>query len=227
MTIGERIKAARTNANMTQADLARAMGVPYQTIGHWERDASSPKFSSLEKVAKALNISIETLILGDTASQKVNKPNPMVAAIERVVGFLGISYDELLQRANFDPTIGTGRDIHFSDDGSPGLTLVQLGKNGRDGVLYLPDNLLLALKDLNREAVEAVCDVATRLAGLVACHREEPISDCLDSEPPESPYDLLRRDFQDYEGRVYKPSWDPTEQPFGPDNSTHQVTPSE
>lgn len=128
MTIGERIKAARTNANMTQADLARAMGVPYQTIGHWERDASSPKFSSLEKVAKALNISIETLILGDTASQKVNKPNPMVAAIERVVGFLGISYDELLQRANFDPTIGTSRDIHFSDDGSPGLTLVQLGK---------------------------------------------------------------------------------------------------
>ena len=82
MTIGERIKTARTNANMTQADLARAMGVPYQTIGHWERDASSPKFSSLEKVAKALNISIETLILGDTASQKVNKPNPMVAAIE-------------------------------------------------------------------------------------------------------------------------------------------------
>ena len=49
MTIGERIKAARTNANMTQADLARAMGVPYQTIGHWERDASSPKLALLKK----------------------------------------------------------------------------------------------------------------------------------------------------------------------------------
>ena len=63
--------------------LAKIMGVPYQTIGHWERNASSPKYSSLEKVAKALNISVETLILGNTdndKSDKDSKDKAMVSA---------------------------------------------------------------------------------------------------------------------------------------------------
>lgn len=67
MTIGERIKNARISANMTQAELARKMDIPYQSIGNWERDLSSPKYSSLEKIAEALGISIDSLILGKTA----------------------------------------------------------------------------------------------------------------------------------------------------------------
>ena len=148
MTIGERIKIARTNAGMTQADLAKIMGVPYQTIGHWERNASSPKYSSLEKVAQALNISIETLILGASDNGKSDndsKDKAMVSAIEKVVKFLGISYDELLERTNFDPVCGTKGNIRFSDDGSAGLTLVQLGNGGRDGVLYLVEDVALAV----------------------------------------------------------------------------------
>ena len=71
MTIGECIKVARTNANMTQMELAEASGIPYQTIGHWERDTSSPKYSSLEQIARALNISMETLISGKNTEAEV------------------------------------------------------------------------------------------------------------------------------------------------------------
>ncbi len=221
MTIGERIKVARTNAGMTQADLARIMGVPYQTIGHWERDASSPKYSSLEKVAKALNISVETLILGNTDSDKSDKDSKdkaMVSAIEKVVKFLGISYDELLKRANFDPACGVKGNIRFSDDGSAGLTLVQLGPGGRDGVLYLPDSLLLSFARLNRKGVEAVCDVADGLTSIVKYQREECCSDSLDPEPPESEYDLLEREYRNCTYPVYTPSRDISVEPFGDDD---------
>ena len=221
MTIGERIKIARTNAGMTQADLAKIMGVPYQTIGHWERNASSPKYSSLEKVAQALNISIEALILGASDNGKSDndsKDKAMVSAIEKVVKFLGISYDELLERTNFDPVCGTKGNIRFSDDGSAGLTLVQLGNGGRDGVLYLPDSLLLSFAHLNRKGVEAVCDVADGLTSIVKYQREECYSDPLDPEPPESAYDLLEREYRNYKGTIYKPSRDISAEPFGNDD---------
>lgn len=220
MTIGERIKIARTNAGMTQADLAKIMGVPYQTIGHWERNVSSPKYSSLEKVAQALNISIETLILGASDNGKSgndSKDKAMVSAIEKVVKFLGISYDELLKRANFDPACGVKGNIRFSDDGSAGLTLVQLGNGGRDGVLYLPDSLLLSFSHLNRKGVEAVCDVADGLTSIVKYQREECYSAPLDTEPPESEYDLLEREYRNYNGPVYTPSRDISVEPFGND----------
>lgn len=76
MTIGERIATARKNAGLTQDELAKRMNMPYQTIGHWEHNMSSPKFSSLEKLTDALGINIETLICGKTAEGTI-KENPV------------------------------------------------------------------------------------------------------------------------------------------------------
>ena len=58
MTIGECIRTARIAAGMTQTELAEATDIPYQTIGHWERNSTSPKFDSVEKIAKALGITV-------------------------------------------------------------------------------------------------------------------------------------------------------------------------
>lgn len=75
MNIGKRIVIARTNAGLTQAELAKRMDIPYQTIGHWERNMSSPKFSSLERLADALGINVETLICGQAAGEQPAKEN--------------------------------------------------------------------------------------------------------------------------------------------------------
>ena len=72
MNIGERIMIARKNAGLTQAELAKRMDIPYQTIGHWERNMSSPKFSSLERLANALGINVETLICDHAAEGMEN-----------------------------------------------------------------------------------------------------------------------------------------------------------
>lgn len=51
---------------MTQTELAEATDIPYQTIGHWERNSTSPKFDSVEKIAKALGITVAELISPDS-----------------------------------------------------------------------------------------------------------------------------------------------------------------
>jgi len=66
-SIGERIKAARQRAGLSQAELAAKMERPHQSIGQWERETSSPKFNSLVEIAEALGISVEELICGEKA----------------------------------------------------------------------------------------------------------------------------------------------------------------
>lgn len=73
-SIGQRIKAARQRAGVSQTELATKMGRPYQSIGQWERDLSSPKFSSLEEIANALGITVEELICGEKPETKDSKP---------------------------------------------------------------------------------------------------------------------------------------------------------
>lgn len=57
MTTGQRIKAARKAAGLTQAELANKLDIPYQSIGQWERDLRNPKRETLRRIAAALGVS--------------------------------------------------------------------------------------------------------------------------------------------------------------------------
>lgn len=61
MEMGERIKNARIAANITQAELAKRLGVAYQNIGQWESGKRNPKLDTLQKIAKALNVPVARL----------------------------------------------------------------------------------------------------------------------------------------------------------------------
>lgn len=56
MTTGERIKAARKKAGITQAELALRLDIPFQSISQWERDIRKPKKETILRIANALNI---------------------------------------------------------------------------------------------------------------------------------------------------------------------------
>lgn len=62
MSIGEKIKAARIAAHMTQADLAKILGVAYQNIGQWESGKRNPKLDTIIKIACALGIRYDDLV---------------------------------------------------------------------------------------------------------------------------------------------------------------------
>lgn len=61
MAKGQRIKAARKKAGLTQKELGQRLGVSYQTVAQWENDLRNPKYETLKKIADALNIDVALL----------------------------------------------------------------------------------------------------------------------------------------------------------------------
>lgn len=53
MEVGARIRTARENANLTQAQLAELLGVEQPTVSRWERDDYQPSLRWLAEIARA------------------------------------------------------------------------------------------------------------------------------------------------------------------------------
>lgn len=64
-TFGDRLTAAREAQALTQAQLARRLGVKLKTVQGWESDASEPRANKLQMVAGLLNVSIRWLLTGE------------------------------------------------------------------------------------------------------------------------------------------------------------------
>lgn len=58
--VSARIKELRVNANLTQDDLARLSGLPLRYVSHLESGRHSPSRKTLEKLATALKVGLET-----------------------------------------------------------------------------------------------------------------------------------------------------------------------
>ncbi|MFK7743613.1 MAG: multiprotein-bridging factor 1 family protein [Roseobacter sp.] len=63
-TFGDRLAAAREITEMTQAELARRLGVRVATLRSWEDDLSEPRANRLSMMAGLLNVSMMWLING-------------------------------------------------------------------------------------------------------------------------------------------------------------------
>ncbi|WP_299963556.1 helix-turn-helix domain-containing protein [uncultured Roseobacter sp.] len=63
-TFGDRVAAARETAEMTQAQLARRLGVRVSTLRSWENDLSEPRANRLSMMAGLLNVSMMWLMNG-------------------------------------------------------------------------------------------------------------------------------------------------------------------
>ncbi len=63
-TFGDRMTGAREAAGLSQADLARRMGVKVQTIRAWENDQSEPRANKLQMLAGMLGVSIMWMLTG-------------------------------------------------------------------------------------------------------------------------------------------------------------------
>lgn len=63
-TIGKRIAQLRKEKNFTQEDLAQMMEVSAQAVSKWENDLTCPDISSLPKLAKILDVTVDELLSG-------------------------------------------------------------------------------------------------------------------------------------------------------------------
>ncbi len=60
--LGKRIKAIRLSKKLTQMDVAEIIGVSQPTYSEYEKKAGSCAFYTLQKIAKALNVSVSFLV---------------------------------------------------------------------------------------------------------------------------------------------------------------------
>lgn len=70
--IGKRIAKLRKEKNLTQVELADALGITYQAVSNWERGDSMPDISKLSELSLVLDVSIDVL-LGNQSHAKVVK----------------------------------------------------------------------------------------------------------------------------------------------------------
>ena len=73
--LGGRIAELRKSKNITQIQMAEALGVAQQTFNCYESGKRRVPVSALATVARALSISIEEL-LGEASNQRSNKRGP-------------------------------------------------------------------------------------------------------------------------------------------------------
>lgn len=85
-TFGERLKKYRLQAGLTQEELAARCGMQKQSISRYEKSAREPNIRIASSLAKALNISLETLINNFDIQNSAEEPEddfPEVRMIAR------------------------------------------------------------------------------------------------------------------------------------------------
>lgn len=92
MTTGEKIRAARKMAGMTQKALAHELKLSYQGIAQWENDLRNPKQETLQKLAAALGVPVVDLMDDDIISRILAETNTDVVKalggdVEKIIAF--------------------------------------------------------------------------------------------------------------------------------------------
>lgn len=97
--MGLKIKNARSNAHVTQAELAHRLGVTAQSISQYERGVKIPKIDTLEKIANALGIKISCFYNLESQKEQMfpiwRDPNTDQPKVETEVLILYRRYDYL------------------------------------------------------------------------------------------------------------------------------------
>ena len=68
--LGNYIAARRKELGMTQANLAEKIHVTDKAVSRWERGVGLPDIDNLEALAKALDVSLVSLMQGKTCDEK-------------------------------------------------------------------------------------------------------------------------------------------------------------
>ena len=85
MSFGKNLKDTRVEKNVSQDDLAKKIGVHANHISRYERDLSAPSIEVVQKIAEALEISIDELVYGkQTNAEGGISDNELIALFKKV-----------------------------------------------------------------------------------------------------------------------------------------------
>ena len=99
MSFSSRLKSLRSSHSISQATLAKILGVTQQAVGKWEVDKATPDYDTLRNVAKYFQVSVDFLLeLTDTPDASPAPPAASAPPITPQDRELLRKYHELDQR---------------------------------------------------------------------------------------------------------------------------------
>ena len=105
MSFGEKLRALRMQAGLTQEKLAAALDVTKRTIINYELENSFPPIATLHKISRHFGVSIGTLMTEEEEFLAIRRPLGAVGGEE----VIGVGDLMLLARGEFfDPDVLTG-----------------------------------------------------------------------------------------------------------------------
>lgn len=164
--IARRIKQARIDKNMTQMNLAEAMGVSYQAVSSWERGNAMPDISKLEDLCRILDISVEALLGMETKA---------AAAVHQVLQEEPLSVEELVEVAPILPP----EQVKEKTEESRKRKKLKLSAIAELAPFLGEDYLDELLQDVDPEDLEGLEDVAPFLS-------QKTLNDLADRVTPEN-----------------------------------------
>ena len=72
-SFSEKLKDARENMDMSQAELAEKVGLSQRSITAYENEGTVPRGGTLKKLARALNVSVEYLMNDEVENPQEGK----------------------------------------------------------------------------------------------------------------------------------------------------------
>jgi transcriptional regulator with XRE-family HTH domain len=91
MNIGEKIRNAREENNLTQAQAAESLMVSRQTISSWENGKSLPDILSVIRMSDLYQMSLDELLKGDKAMMEKIEKDAEIQKVERkLIKYSGI-----------------------------------------------------------------------------------------------------------------------------------------
>ena len=97
--LNERIKRLRKTLNLTQHQLAKAVGVSHVTIYQWEIGNSYPKSKYVSALAKALRVSVEELLSESNSAAELEPGPPITGQVPMISWIQAGSWLEMAEEA--------------------------------------------------------------------------------------------------------------------------------
>lgn len=120
MNISDKLKDARKNAGLTQAQLAEKLGITAQSYSQYETGKRHPKLITIEKIAAALKVPLNVLLDGNWqfyTEEIKDSLNTVSDAIAQVVD-LGedLMQDKIIENFNKVNHEGKQKIFEYSQD---------------------------------------------------------------------------------------------------------------
>lgn len=91
MNIGEKIKNAREEKNLTQTEVSESLMVSRQTISNWENGKSLPDILSVIRMSDLYQMSLDELLKGDKAMmEKFEKDAEIQKVYRKLIKYASI-----------------------------------------------------------------------------------------------------------------------------------------